>query len=85
MTREDVNGAVVDLIPANVKAADAFVHASRRNPDVVLDHLNHAKPRPLSPNYLRVSEIQQDMVQKILSGTSVADAAAEACTAIDGL
>jgi ABC-type glycerol-3-phosphate transport system substrate-binding protein len=85
MTREDVNGDVVDLIPANVKAADAFVRESRRNPDVVLEHLNNAKPRPLSPNYLRVSEIQQDMVQKILSGTAVADAAAEACTAIDGL
>jgi len=85
MTREDVNGAVVDLIPANVKAADAFVRESRRNPDVVLEHLGNAKPRPLSPNYLRVSEIQQDMVQKILTGTAVADAAAEACTAIDGL
>ena len=85
MTREDVNGDVVDLIPANVKAADAFVRESRRNPDVVLEHLNNAKPRPLSPNYLRVSEIQQDMVQKILSGTAVADAAAEACAAIDGL
>ncbi len=85
MTREDVNGAVVDLIPANVKAADAFVKESRRNPEVVLEHLNNAKPRPLSPNYLRVSEIQQDMVQKILTGTAVADAAAEACAAIDGL
>lgn len=85
MTREDVNGDVVDLIPANVKAADKFVRESRRNPDVVLEHLNNAKPRPLSPNYLRVSEIQQDMVQKILSGTAVADAAAAACQSIDGL
>lgn len=85
MTREDVNGAVVDLIPANVKAADKFVRESRRNPDVVLEHLNNAKPRPLSPNYLRVPEIQQDMVQKILSGTAVADAAAAACQSIDGL
>lgn len=85
MTREDVNGAVVDLIPANVKAADKFVRESRRNPDTVLEHLNNAKPRPLSPNYLRVSEIQQDMVQKILTGTAVPDAAAAACQAIDGL
>lgn len=85
MTREDVNGAVVDLIPANVKAADKFVRESRRNPDTVLEHLNNAKPRPLSPNYLRVSEIQQDMVQKILTGTAVPDAAATACQAIDAL
>jgi ABC-type glycerol-3-phosphate transport system substrate-binding protein len=85
MTREDVNGAVVDLIPANVAAAKTFLEANRKHPDVILDHLNNAKPRPLSPNYLQVSEIQQDMVQKILSGTPVPDAAAAACEAIDKL
>jgi ABC-type glycerol-3-phosphate transport system substrate-binding protein len=85
MTREDVNGAVVDLIPANVAAARAFLEKSRRHPDVILDHLNNAKPRPLSPRYLEVSEIQQNMVQKILSGTPTADAAKEACAAIDAL
>ena len=85
MTREDVNGAVVDLIPANVAAAKAFLEKSRRHPDVILDHLNNAKPRPLSPHYLEVSEIQQNMVQKILSGAPTADAAKEACSAIDAL
>ena len=85
MTREDVNGAVVDLIPANVAAAKAFLAKSRRRPDVILDHLNNARPRPLSPHYLEVSEIQQTMVQKILSGTPSADAAKEACSAIDAL
>ncbi|MEQ1956542.1 sugar ABC transporter substrate-binding protein [Mesorhizobium sp. CN2-181] len=85
MTREDVNGAVVDLIPANIKAADKFLKDSRPKPEVILDHLNNAKPRPLSPQYLQVSEIQQNMVQKFLSGTPVADAAAEACQAIDAL
>ena len=85
MTSEDVNGAVVDLIPANVAAAKAFLEKSRRHPDVILDHLNNAKPRPLSPHYLEVSEIQQNMVQKILSGTPTADAARQACTAIDAL
>ena len=52
---------------------------------MILDHLNNAKPRPLSPHYLEVSEIQQNMVQKILSGTPTADAAKEACAAIDAL
>ena len=85
MTREDVNGAVVDLIPANVAAAKAFLEKSWRHPDVILDHLNNAKPRPLSPHYLEVSEIQQNMVQKILSGTPTADAVRQACTAIDAL
>ena len=33
MTREDVNGAVVDLIPANVKAAEAFLEANRKDPE----------------------------------------------------
>ncbi len=85
MTREDVNGAVVDLIPANVAAAKTFLEASRKHPEVILEHLNNAKPRPLSPNYLEVSEIQQDMVQKLLSGTAVPEAAAAACEAIDKL
>jgi ABC-type glycerol-3-phosphate transport system substrate-binding protein len=85
MTREDVNGAVVDLIPANVNAAKTFLAKTRRHPDVILEHLNNAKPRPLSPHYLEVSEIQQTMVQKILSGTAAADATKEACAAIDGL
>jgi len=85
MTREDVNGDVVDLIPANVKAASAFLKENRRKPDVILEHLNNAKPRPLSPQYLQVSEIQQNMVQQMLSGTPVEEAAAAACEAIDSL
>jgi len=85
MTREDVNGDVVDLVPANVAAAKTFLEASRRHPEAILEHLNNAKPRPLSPRYLEVSEIQQDMVQKFLSGTPVPEAAAAACEAIDKL
>jgi ABC-type glycerol-3-phosphate transport system substrate-binding protein len=85
MTRQDVNGAVVDLIPANVAAAKSFLAKTRRHPDVILDHLNNARPRPLSPHYLEVSDIQQTLVQKMLSGTPVADAAREACAAIDAL
>jgi ABC-type glycerol-3-phosphate transport system substrate-binding protein len=85
MTRQDVNGAVVDLVPANIAAAKEFLNKSRRHPDVILDHLNNAKPRPLSPRYLEVSDIQQTMVQKLLSGTSVEDATKEACKAIDAL
>ena len=85
MTREDVNGAVVDLVPANVAAAKAFLEKSRRHPDVILDHLNNAKPRPLSPRYLEVSEIQQNMVQKTSFRHADAEAAKEACAAIDAL
>ena len=85
VTRRPGNGAVVDLIPANINAAKVFLQKSRRKPDMILEHLNNAKPRPLSPRYLEVSEVQQNMMQKILSGTSIPDATKEACTAIDAL
>ena len=49
LTREDVNGAVVDLIPANVKAAKNFLAANRKGADRIMELLDHAAPRPLSP------------------------------------
>ena len=48
-----------------------------------MEHLNNARPRPLSPVYLQVADVQMDMVQEMFSGTPVADAAAAACEAID--
>lgn len=83
MTDPAVNGRVVDLIPANIEAADAFLTETRRDPEAILEHLNNARPRPLSPQYLQVSTIQQEMMQAIFSGTPVADAAAAACAEID--
>ena len=86
MTREDVNGAVVDLIPANIKAADAFLKSSRKDPDVILEHLNNARPRPLSPRLSRgLGHRGSTWCRKFLSGTPVAEAAEEACAAIDAL
>lgn len=85
LTSKDVNGRVVDLVPANIEAADAFLTANRSGPEKILEHLNNARPRPLSPNYLQVSDIQQDMMQAIFGGTSVEDAAAAACEKINAL
>ncbi|MEM7737009.1 MAG: sugar ABC transporter substrate-binding protein [Deinococcota bacterium] len=85
LTRPDVNGRVVDLIPANIEAADAFVNENRVGAEDILAHLNNARPRPLSPNYLQIADIQMDMMQAIYSGTTVADAAAAACGDINGL
>jgi multiple sugar transport system substrate-binding protein len=85
MTDPAVNGRVVDLIPANKEAAQAFLEANRTGPDRIMEHLNNARPRPLSPNYLQVSTIQQEMMQAIFSGTPAADAAAAACEQIDEL
>ena len=67
LTREDVNGKVVDLIPANVKAADAFLKANRKGPDRIMAQLNNAAPRPLSPRYLEVSDIEVTLAQDVFA------------------
>ena len=85
LTQEDVNGKVVDLIPANVKAADAFLTANRKGPELILEQLNNAAPRPLSPRYLEVSDIQVDLAQDIFAGMDPQEAAEKACAAIDAL
>lgn len=85
MVREDVNGDVVDLVPANVKAAEAFLAKNRKEPEVILEHLGNAKPRPLSPRYLEIAEIQMTLYQSVFSGANVAEAAATACADINAL
>lgn len=85
LTREDVNGAVVDLIPANVKAAKAFLAANRKGPDRIMDLLDHASPRPLSPRYLEVSDIEVTLAQDVYGGKDATEAAKDACGKIDAL
>jgi multiple sugar transport system substrate-binding protein len=85
LTQEDVNGKVVDLIPANIKAADAFLKANRKGPDRILAQLNNAAPRPLSPRYLEVSDIEVTLAQDVFAGMDPKAAAEKACTAIDAL
>ena len=85
LTRPDVNGAVVDLIPANVQAATEFLQKNRKHPELILKHLNGARPRPLSARYLEVSDIEVTLAQDVLSGKDAAASAAKACSAIDAL
>jgi ABC-type glycerol-3-phosphate transport system substrate-binding protein len=85
LTREDVNGSVVDLIPANVKAAKTFLEANRKGPDRIMAHLQNAAPRPLSPRYLEVSDIEVTLAQDVYGGMDPKAAAEKACAAIDGL
>jgi ABC-type glycerol-3-phosphate transport system substrate-binding protein len=85
LTRPDVNGSVVDLLPANVTAAKEFLAKNRKNPELVLEYLNNGKPRPLSPHYLEVSDIEMTLIQDVLSGEDVRAAAKKACAAIDQL
>lgn len=85
LTREDVNGAVVDLIPANVKAAKTFLEANRKGADRILAHLENAAPRPLSARYLEVSDIEVTLAQDVYGGMDPKTAAEKACAAIDAL
>ncbi len=85
LTRPDVNGAVVDLIPANIEAAKAFLQKNRKGPDRIMRLLQDAAPRPLSPRYLQVSDIEVNLAQDIFAGVNPQTAAAKACSAIDSL
>ena len=85
LTREDVNGAVVDLIPANVNAAKAFLAKNRKGPDRIMTLLDHAAPRPLSPRYLELSDIEVTLAQDVYGGKDPAAAAKDACSKIDAL
>ena len=85
MVRDDVNGDVVDLIPANVTAAEAFLAENREGPEQIMQHLQNASPRPLSSRYLEVADIQMTLYQDVFSGEDVQAAATEACEAIDAL
>jgi multiple sugar transport system substrate-binding protein len=68
-----------------VKAADAFLKANRTGPERILEHLDHAAPRPLSPRYLEVSDIQVTLAQDVFAGMDPREAAKKACAAIDAL
>jgi len=85
MVREDVNGDVVDLLPANKAAAATFLEANREGPEEIMTHLENAMPRPLSARYLEIAEIQMRLFQDVLSGAEVQQAAEAACDDIDGL
>lgn len=85
MTRADVNGQVVDLVPANVHAAKAFLDKNRKHPELIMSYLNRAKPRPLSPRYLEIADVEMTMTQAIFSGTPAQQAAKKACAQIDAL
>lgn len=85
MVREDVNGDVVDLIPANMAAAEAFLAENREGPEAIMEHLGNANARPLSARYLEVADIQMTLFQDMFSGANIQEAADAACAEIDAL
>ncbi len=80
MTKPNVEVKVASLIPANKKAGIEFVKKDRRQPSIILNTLNNGYPRPISPNYLTISTIQQNAMSEIWTGTPVGRAVAQAAT-----
>jgi multiple sugar transport system substrate-binding protein len=78
LSQPDNQMAVNSLIPALRATGEQFVKRNRKQPEVILQTLNSGQPRPISPVYPQLSEVQQRMAQAILSGTPVEQAAAEA-------
>jgi ABC-type glycerol-3-phosphate transport system substrate-binding protein len=70
-----VNQQVASLTPANVTAADVFLKANRKYPDVIYKQLTTALYRPLVPNYPAIAEVQRAATQQILLGQMATKAA----------
>ena len=61
--------AVNSLIPALKSAGEEFVTTNRKQPQVILDGLSSGVPRPASPVYPQLSQVQQSALQAIIGGT----------------
>ncbi|WP_158502025.1 sugar ABC transporter substrate-binding protein [Vitiosangium sp. GDMCC 1.1324] len=85
LSRLDVQPEVTSLIPARLDAGRRFIRKQRREPDVVRYMLEQGMPRPVSPAYSRITEAQQRMMQRILAGAPVQEAADEAAAEINQL
>lgn len=84
LTSKDVNLKTVSLLPANIEAATEFAK-TRVESDLIIEGVAASKPRPISPVYPQISEVQQDMLQQIFSGTSVEEAVETARVAIQNI
>lgn len=84
MASPEINVGVTALVPANIAASKEMLK-NKKKPELMLEHLLRAKPRPISPIYPQVSEVQQNMVQSIFTGAPVKDAVESASQEIQGL
>ncbi len=75
---EERNFKMASLTPARLDAAQKYLSEFKRQPEVVFEIMENAYPRPISPIYPQVSEIQQEMVQEILLGKNVRQACVDA-------
>ena len=63
--------AVNSLTPALKTAGEQFVNENRKQPEVILEALAGGLPRPASPVYPQLSEVQQGALQEIIGGAEV--------------
>jgi multiple sugar transport system substrate-binding protein len=70
--------AVNSLVPALKSAGEQFVQQNRKQPNVILAALNGGVPRPASPVYSQLSQIQQNALQAVIGGTDPAKALQDA-------
>jgi multiple sugar transport system substrate-binding protein len=70
--------AVNSLIPALKSAGEQFVKSNRKQPDVILEALDGGIPRPASPVYPQLSQVQQGALQAVIGGTDPQTALADA-------
>jgi multiple sugar transport system substrate-binding protein len=71
LSKPENQAAVNSLIPALQSAGEKFVNDNRKQPQVILDALASGRPRPASPVYPQLSQIQQGAVQDIIGGADV--------------
>ncbi len=75
---EERNFKMASLTPGRLDAAQKYLSEFKRQPEVIFEIMENAYPRPISPIYPQVSEIQQEMVQDFLLGKSVRQACIDA-------
>jgi multiple sugar transport system substrate-binding protein len=71
LSEPENQAAVNSLIPALQSAGEKFVNDNRKQPEVILEALASGRPRPASPVYPQLSQIQQGAVQDIIGGADV--------------
>jgi len=71
LSKPENQASVNSLIPSLQSAGEKFVNDNRKQPQVILDALASGRPRPASPVYPQLSQIQQSAVQDIIGGADV--------------
>ncbi len=70
MASAEINTGVTSLTPANIEASKEL-RKTKIKADQIIEQTKYAKPRPVSPVYPRISEVQQTMLQSIFTGTDL--------------